>query len=77
MMHGSRDRPRLWIRVFGAPILLAVVTVAGLLAALMWSDHGRYVAWMTVGAPLAVVLWAWLRRGHEKPRNSGRTASGR
>jgi hypothetical protein len=77
MMHGSRDRPCLWIRVFGAPILLAVMTVAGLLAALLWSDHGRYVAWMTVGAPVAVVLWVWLRRGREKHRNSGRRAPGR
>ena len=71
MMHGSRDRARLWIGVFGAPVLLASLTVAGLLAALLWGEIGRYVAWMTVGAPVLVIEWIWLRRMakmHEKSR---------
>ena len=77
MMHGSRDRPRQWIGVFGGPILLALLTVVGLLAALLWGEIGSYVAWMTVGAPVAVVLWAWLRRITKKDRKSGRAALGR
>jgi hypothetical protein len=77
MMHGSmpgsRDRSsRLWIGVFGAPVLLAVLTVAGLLAALLWGEVGRYVAWMTVGSPVLVILWVWLRRNTKKRRNSRR-----
>ena len=77
MMHGSRDRSRLWIRVFGAPILLAALTVTGLLAALLWGDIGRYVAWVTVGSPVVVILWAWRRRGTKKHRNSEHAALGR
>ena len=50
-MHGSSDRARLWIRVFAAPILLAAAT----------GTVGQYVAWVTVGAPVLVVSWVWVR----------------
>jgi hypothetical protein len=65
-MHGSPSDAPLWIRVFGAPILLGAAVVIGLLAALLWGELGRYVAWGTVGAPVAVILWAWSRRGTRK-----------
>ncbi|MBR0839535.1 hypothetical protein JQ607_04955 [Bradyrhizobium liaoningense] len=61
MMHGSSDRSRLWIRIFAAPVLLAAATVTGLLAALLWGAIGQYVAWVTVGAPVLVVAWVWVR----------------
>lgn len=61
-MHGSFHPSRLWIRVFAAPVLLAVATVAGLLAALLWGPLGQYVAWVTVGAPILIVFGVWLRR---------------
>jgi hypothetical protein len=61
-MHGSSGPSRLWIRVFAAPVLLAVATITGLLAALLWGAVGQYVAWVTVGAPVLVVLGVWLRR---------------
>ena len=64
-MHGSSDRARLWIRVFAAPILLAAATITGLLAALLWGAVGQYVAWVTVGAPVLVVLGVWLRRSNK------------
>ena len=62
MTHGSPDRARLWIRVFAAPILLAAATITGLLTALLWGTVGQYVAWVTVGAPVLVVSWVWVRR---------------
>ena len=65
-MHGSSDRPRLWIRVFAAPALLAAATITGLLAALLWGTLGQYVAWVTVGAPVAVVAWIGVRRRSQK-----------
>ena len=61
-MHGSSGPSRLWIRVFAAPLLLAAATITGLLAALLWGAVGQYVAWVTVGAPVLVVLGVWLRR---------------
>ncbi|WP_140980583.1 hypothetical protein [Bradyrhizobium guangdongense] len=66
MMHGSPDRLRPWLRVFGVPILLGVLTTIGLLAALIWADVGKYIAWVTVGAPVAIVGWVWLCRRLQK-----------
>jgi len=63
MMHGSSGRLRPWIRVFGAPILIAISTLVGLLAALLWGEVGGYVAWTTVGFPVFVVLRVWPRHG--------------
>ena len=63
MMHGSSGRSRPRLRIFGAPILIAVATSIGLLAALLWGEIGKYVAWVTVGFPVLVIPWAWLRRG--------------
>ncbi|RZN08038.1 hypothetical protein CWO91_24385 [Bradyrhizobium genosp. SA-3] len=73
-MHGSPDRSRLWIRVFAAPILLAAATITGLLAALLWGTVGQYVAWVTVGAPVLIVIWTLLRPSLDKVRlpNNGR-----
>lgn len=65
-MHGSSDRARLWIRVFAAPGLLAAASIVGLLAALLWGTVGQYVAWVTVGAPVAVVAWVWVRHRGQK-----------
>jgi hypothetical protein len=65
VMHGS-NHTRLWIRVFGTPILLAIGTVLGLLAALLWGEIGRYVVWATVGAPVLVVLWVCCAAAPEK-----------
>ena len=62
MMHGSPLRSRPWIRVFAAPILIAAATAVGLLAALLWGEIGKYVAWVTVGFPALVIFWTWLRR---------------
>ncbi|WFU84919.1 hypothetical protein QA645_19915 [Bradyrhizobium sp. CIAT3101] len=76
-MHGSSDRARLWIRVFAAPGLLAAATIMGLLAALLWGTVGQYVAWVTVGAPVAVVAWVWVRRRSKKNVRFSQAARGR
>ena len=77
MMHGSMGRARLWIRVFAAPVLLAAATSTGLLAALLWGTSGQYVAWVTVGAPVAVVAWVWARRRSQKTRPFSPTIGGK
>lgn len=76
-MHGSPDRSRLWIRVFAAPVLLAAATVTGLLAALLWRRHGQYVAWVTVGAPVLVVAWVWVRCRSQRTKPFSRTTRGK
>ena len=76
-MHGSSDHARLWIRVFAAPTLLAAATITGLLAALLWGAAGQYVAWVTVGSPLAVVAWVWGRRLSQKTVRFSRAIRGK
>jgi hypothetical protein len=75
-MHGSSDRAGLWIRVFAAPGLLAAGTITGLLAALLWGTVGQYVAWLTVGAPVLVVSWVWVRRRIKKNVRFSRATRG-
>jgi hypothetical protein len=48
-------------RVFAAPASIAALTMAGLLAGLLWGEGGRYLAWAGVGSPVAVAAWIWLR----------------
>ena len=61
------DRPRRttrppWLRVFGAPLVIGVLTLAGLVSALLLGDVGRVFAWVALSVPLAAVAWAvWSR----------------
>ena len=46
------------IRVWTAPIYLGVMSMVGLIAALLSDDGiGDYLAWLSLGIPVAVVLW--------------------
>jgi FtsH-binding integral membrane protein len=49
------------LRVFGVPIVIGVLSLAGLLAALLLGDAGRYFAWVALGLPLAIIVWAFFR----------------
>jgi hypothetical protein len=50
------------IRVWTAPIVLGVLTAVGLISALVSDSTGDVLAWLTVGAPVAAVLWYLPRR---------------
>ncbi|WP_202626897.1 hypothetical protein [Steroidobacter agaridevorans] len=50
------------VRVWTAPIVLGVLTAVGLISALVSDSAGDVLAWLTVGAPVAVVLWYLPRR---------------
>jgi hypothetical protein len=46
------------IRIWTVPIYLGVVSMVGLIAALLSDDGlGDYLAWLALGIPVAVVLW--------------------
>jgi len=51
-----------WWRVFGAPIVIGILSLAGLLSALLAGDFGRYFSWFALGVPLAIAAWAYLRK---------------
>jgi len=51
-----------WWNVYGGPLLLGVLSVAGLLTALLSEGAGRYFSWIAVGAPVVVTTWFFARR---------------
>lgn len=48
--------------VFGAPVLIALVSGAALIVGLLGSGGYDLLSWIGVGLPLAVILWASLTR---------------
>jgi hypothetical protein len=47
--------------VWAMPILLAVLTLFGLLAALLGLGIWHWLSWITLCVPLGVVAWKWGR----------------
>ena len=63
MTRTAQSRPGgNWRAVYGAPLLIGVLSVAGLLTALLSEGPGRYFSWIAVGAPVAVTAWFFTRR---------------
>ena len=57
-MSGS---PRFWF-VWRAPLLLVLLTVFGLLAALLGTETWHWASWAALAAPIFVILFYSLRR---------------
>jgi hypothetical protein len=51
-----------WWTVYGGPLLIGLLSVAGLLTALLSEGAGRYFSWIAVGAPVALTAWFFARR---------------
>jgi hypothetical protein len=59
---GKPGRAPNWQSVFGAPLLIGLASLAGLLAALLYGEIGRYLSWFAVGSPILAVAWLLARR---------------
>jgi hypothetical protein len=51
-----------WRAVYGGPLVLGALSVAGLLSALLSEGPGRYFSWLALGAPVAITAWFFARR---------------
>ena len=51
-----------WWTVYGGPLVLGVLSAAGLLTALLSEGPGRYFSWIARGAPVAATAWFFARR---------------
>ena len=51
-----------WRTVYGGPLLLGVLSIAGLLSALLSEGPGRYFSWIALGMPVAATVWFFARR---------------
>ena len=56
-----------WRGVYGGPLLIGMLSIAGLLAALLWEGPGRYFSWLALGIPIAVTTWFFMRRKLPRP----------
>jgi hypothetical protein len=51
-----------WRTVFGVPIIISLLSLTGLLSALLFGEIGRYFSWMAVGSPVILTAWLFVRR---------------
>jgi hypothetical protein len=51
-----------WRTVFGAPIIIGLLSLSGLLSALSFEGIGRYFSWIAVGSPVLVTSWLFAKR---------------
>ena len=59
----SQSTSRSLRRIWEVPLLLAVLSVAGLVSALVGDDLWDALSWVTLAVPLVVAAWAiWMRR---------------
>jgi hypothetical protein len=52
--HRSGSR---FVAIYRAPVLIALITIAGLLAALLGDGIWDAVSWLALSVPIAVVMW--------------------
>ncbi len=50
------------VRTFGAPAIIAVVSLVGIFAALLGADMFDLASWIGLGVPVAVIVWAMITR---------------
>ena len=60
LRHAGARRPL--ARIFAAPALLALLSLAGLVTALIGDGGYDLFAWLALGAPVAAFLWAMRAR---------------
>ena len=51
-----------WWTVYGGPLVIGLLSTAGLLSALLYEGPGRYFSWLALGAPVVLTAWFYARR---------------
>lgn len=53
------SKPVLNLKLWGMPILLGVMSLVGLVSALLEDGLWDGLSWLTLGIPVALMLWYW------------------
>ncbi len=53
--------PFLFRKVYGAAVVIAVITLYGLLSALLGDGMWDELSWVALSIPLAVIVWKYSR----------------
>jgi hypothetical protein len=59
---GERPSSSPFLRLWGLPVLLGLLSASGLLSALVSDLWGDVWSWLGLGVPVAVMAWYGLRR---------------
>ena len=62
MVSGKRRDAPNWRTVFGLPIVIGLLSLAGLTSALLLGELGRYFCWIAVGSPVILLSWLLVQR---------------
>lgn len=66
----AKNNP-VFMHVFGKPILLALISIAGLIAALVGDGILDVVSWITLGFIVAVTIWyVWFAKQNPRKRRT-------
>lgn len=63
MKHSPLAAQRSALRVFAIPVLLGLLSVVGLLSALLGDGAWDALSWLTLGVPCVVIAWYWFGGG--------------
>jgi hypothetical protein len=64
MLSGKPDHTPNWRTVYGVPILTGLLSLAGLVSALLFGETGRYFSWIAVGWPILLMTGLSAKRWH-------------
>lgn len=56
------NKPSSFRRIWTAPILIAVASLVGLVAALLGDGLNDWISWIALATPITAVVWAQSRR---------------
>ncbi|WP_414901754.1 hypothetical protein ACMT1E_01365 [Sphingomonas flavalba] len=63
--------------IFAAPVVIAAVSLFGLVAALTGDGLRDMASWIGLAVPVAVIAWARRRAGSSEPDSAQRRAPGK
>lgn len=67
----SNSRNSVFLHVFGKPIILALISMAGLIAALVGDGVLDVASWIALGYIVAVTVWyVWIAKENQRKRRT-------
>lgn len=51
-----------FIKLWGIPLLLAIISLIGLIAALVGDGFLDFISWIGLGYPLVIIVWFLIKR---------------
>jgi hypothetical protein len=64
VVSGKPDKVPNWRTVFGPPIVIGLLSLTGLISALLFDEFGRYFSWIAVGSPIMLLSWIVVQQRH-------------